>query len=139
MERVGEQQKLFDETGLGRSEHGGLPASVGMPAEKDAAREAIFHDINCGSEAGLVPFRASAWRRSVRPRLPEREIAAENGEAGCAERVRKRGEKRGFTVRSRAVGQYKTIRTGGYRTVEKSANRYSIYRSVEEFLTAIHI
>ena len=126
MERVGEQQKLFDESGLGRGEHRGLPASVGVAAEKDAGGESTLHDVNCCTQAGLIPLGASARRRSVRACLAEWEIAAENGEAGCAKSIGEGGEKRRFAVRSRAVRQYEGARAGERRTVEKSTNLYSI-------------
>jgi hypothetical protein len=80
-----------------------------MAAQKDAAGDAASHDLNCRLKSGLVSFGASAWRRAVRPRLTEREIAAEHGESGCAEGMRQGYEKRRFAVRACTVRQNEAV------------------------------
>ena len=59
----------------------------------------------------MVTFRTATLWWPVRSQLAEREIAAEDGQPGGAERTRQHHEKRRVAVRSRAVRQDEAIPT----------------------------
>ena len=87
MQRVGKQEERVGERGIGGGEHGGLASSVGMAAEKYAAGDLAADCFDCLANALLVAGGAAALGRSVGAELAERQIAAEDEQAGFAEGV----------------------------------------------------
>jgi hypothetical protein len=138
VERVREQEKLIDETGLRRCQNGCLPTSVRMATQKQAARSLSSHGSNCRSESLLVTFRAATLWRPVRSQLAEGKIATEDGQPGGAERTRQRHEERGIAVRSRAVRQDEAIPIRIGRAMQKPSNGYFALRSVQKFSMRVH-
>ena len=95
-----------------------------MAAEKYSARNLTSHGLDCGKQTLLVALRATARRRPMRPRLAERQIAAEHGESCGAERIGQSDEERGVAVGARAVGQDEGVCSGDVRKVQESAHGY---------------
>ena len=129
---------MVDESGLRCCEHRGLPPSVGMAAEEDAARSLPAHGRNRRSESLLVALRAAALRRPVRARLAEGKVAAQDSPSRRAESVRQGDEERGVAVRSGAVGQDEAIPGGSGREMQEAANGHFVRRSVHEFEIVVH-
>jgi len=109
-----------------------------MTSQKHAARNLPSHGSNCCSESLLVAFCTATLRRSVRSRLAEGEIAAEDGQPRGAEGTRQRHEKGRVAVRSRAVRQDEAFSSRIGRAVQKPSNRYFILRSVQKILIVVH-
>jgi hypothetical protein len=142
VQRVGKQQKAFDETRFGGGEHRRLSSAIGMTAERDAAGHLASDRLDGGAKSLLVSFRASARWWAVKSRLAEGEIAAEDGEAGCAEGFRESDQQRSIAVRSCTVGEDEAVFgaiCGARRgLVEESADGDS-GGGIDEFVSAIHI
>jgi hypothetical protein len=109
-----------------------------MATHKHTARSLSSHGSNCCSESLLVTFRTVTLWWPVWPQLAEREIAAEDGEPGGAERTRQRHEKRRVAGRSRAVRQDEAIPIRIGRAMQKPSNGYFALQSVEKFSMRVH-
>ena len=109
-----------------------------MTAQKHASRSLSSHGSNCRSKSLLVTFRTVTLRWPVRSQLAEREVAAEDGQPGAAERIRQGHQQGRFAVCPRAVRQDKAILSGIGRNVQKPSNRYFTLWSVRKFSIVPH-
>jgi len=117
---VGEQEKAFDEVGLGGGEDGCLASSVGMTAEIDAAGKMAAHRLDGGLQALLVSLGAASGRRPLWARLTEGEIAAEDGKAGVSEGRGESDKERRVAVCSGAVSEDEAVAVTVGGLVEES-------------------
>ena len=75
-------------------------------------------------QSRAVPRRVSRRRRSPRPQLPKRQVAAQDGDSRRTERIRERSQQRSLRVSPGAVRQNETFLGWIPGNVQKSANAW---------------
>src|SRR5438874_11424355 len=122
VQRIREEQQSRDEIGLVGGEESGLPAAIGLAAEKDPSRHDATHRGDRLPEAGTVGGGAGGRGRAGRTALAERQIAAQHGKSGGAERFGRREEERRAAITAGAMRQYQPLIAGAARRMQKTAN-----------------
>jgi hypothetical protein len=95
-----------------------------MATEDDAGEAELAESIHGGAESGLI-LGGAVVGRSVRTKLAEGQVAAEDGEAGLAESFGEGDEERALAVGSGAVGEDKAgprVGAGGLGAMEETAD-----------------
>ncbi len=121
MERIGKQQEAVRDVGILRREHGRLPPAVGMAAEEDRPRHDTPQSLHGAAEPGAVRG-AAVVRWPGRALLPERQIAAEHGDARGGERLGGGGEQGRGTVAAGAMRQHQAFPACAVGPVQEAAD-----------------
>jgi len=123
VQRVGEQEQAVSQFGGFGAEHGGLASAVGVAAEVDSPGSELSQPCYGIAEALAVASGVAGAGRAEAAKLAERQVAAQDGEAGGGEGVRERAQQWRLAVGARAVGQYEAVgQPDG--TVEEASNRW---------------
>lgn len=134
MERIGQEQKRLDETGMRRGQHARLTTAVRDPAETHpAGAEAAYGPHRMAQPLAISPG-CRGRRRPRRTRLTERQIAAQHGEACRRERRREIDEKRRLGVAAGAVGEDETVAARANRPMQDAENGGKLGRGEVEGL-----
>lgn len=83
-----------------------------MTAQHDRARRQSAHRSYGRSQSFLIALRAPSERRSMRPELAERKIAAKHGHSRETERVSQLSKQGRLAIRAGAVRKNQAIRAG---------------------------
>ncbi len=120
MQRIGEKQKSLDQFRFIGGEHARLAASIRLTAEENTPRHDAPHSLDRTLETGAILRRGARRRRSIRPLLPKRKIASQDGDSSRREGIGDGGQQRHFAISARAVSEYQSV--GSLGAVQKSAN-----------------
>ena len=120
VQRIGEQQQCLRHLRLLGGEHRRLPPAVGLAAEKHIAGYQVPHLGDGVAQPGAVG-RGAAWRRwpgwSL---LPERQVAAQHGDAGGAESLGCRDQHRHATIAAGPVREHEAMLGVGRGPVQEA-------------------
>lgn len=142
MERVRQQeQRIRNRLVLG-CQHAGLPAAVGVPAQKQANRMAVArgglpNDLYRAPQSRAV-LRTIAERRTVRARLAERQIAAQHHDAGRGECLGHGDQQRRVAVGSCAMGEHERVRQSSVGAVQEAAHNGLTGRLIDKAFHRTH-
>lgn len=122
MQGIRKQKQSADEPGLVSAQHGGLAATVRVSAEKDTAWGQLAKCNDRLLETFAIACGVARPWRPKRSLLTIGQIVAENHETRAGKGFCKSLQKRGLAIRSRAVGEDKTISVRRRGLMEKSAD-----------------
>ena len=134
MEWVRQQQQTCGATWFLRCEHAGLAASIGNSAGVDRTTGETSHCVQRFKETFAVPGRVPRPRRTLRPGLPERKIAAQHSESVGGEHFGDDAKKRRPGIRARAMHRHESgdgfpirpVQIAAYTTLPKGLHLFHV-------------
>ena len=137
MQWIGKQQQALNKFWCTRDQYRRLPATVGVPTEKDPAGCLTPHCFDCGTQAFLILFRSS-HRRPMRPGLAKGQITSQHRHSRRTKRLRQRPQQWRLAVGSSAMRQHQAIRISVGGPMQKPSHRRVYPRMIFEFFAVLH-
>jgi len=122
MKRIGEQQEAIGDLGLFCDKHAGLPSTVGVPPEKEAAGNQPSHRGHGVNQACAVTGGIARTRWAEAPGLAKRQIATQDGVPSFGEGACQRSQQRELGTGAGSMSACQAMSVGLVWNVEKASD-----------------